>query len=88
MVITKGAHSQAQIKKLKKKITLCLSRDRFFLKRELDRLLNEQRQGKMNDEKFLQLADKITYSLQKKRKPSSVNTYISVSGSAHFRKKR
>ena len=77
MVITKGAHSQAQIKKLKKKITLCLSRDRFFLKRELDRLLNEQRQGKMNDEKFLQLADKITYSLQKKEnRQASIPTLV------------
>jgi len=66
MVITNGVHSQADIKKLKKKITLCLSRDRFLLKWELDRLLNEQRQGQMNDEKFLQLIDKITHSLQKK----------------------
>ena len=78
MVITNGVHSQADIKKLKKKITLCLSRDRFLLKRELDRLLNEQRQGQMNDEKFLQLIDKITHSLQKKE-----NRYLNFVHAPH-----
>ncbi|HIL41533.1 MAG TPA: DEAD/DEAH box helicase, partial [Methylococcales bacterium] len=66
MVVTNAVSSQVQIKKLKSKIAVCLSRDRFRLKRELERLVNDQRQGKMNDEKFSQLADKVTRSLQKK----------------------
>ncbi|MEO1904023.1 MAG: hypothetical protein ABGX39_00870, partial [Methylococcales bacterium] len=66
MVVTNAVSSQVQIKKLKSKIAVCLSRDRLRLKRELERLVNDQRQGKMNDEKFSQLADKVTRSLQKK----------------------
>jgi len=67
--------SKAVIKNLKKDITLCLSRDKFLLKRELDRLLNEQRQGKMNEEKFLLLVEKVKCSLQKKEsRQSSIPT--------------
>ena len=66
MVITNAVSSPAQIKKLKSKIAVCLSRDKFQLKRELERLVNSQRQGKISDEKFSQLADKVTRSLQRK----------------------
>ena len=42
---------------------------------ELDRLLNEQRQGKMNEEKFLLLVEKVKCSLQKKEsRQSSIPT--------------